>query len=134
MNEDPEMAAEALRLGAKGYVLKSAAAKELFDAVSEALAGRSYISPQIAQRTLGRLARPRDHDNAAKREERVLTVRQEEVLRFLAEGYSMKEIAAALHITPRTVAFHKYKMMEVLAVETSAELIRYAIARGLVSA
>ena len=51
----------------------------------------------------------------------MLTVRQEEVLRFLAEGYSMKEIAAALHITPRTVAFHKYKMMETLGVETSAE-------------
>ena len=70
----------------------------------------------------------------AAKKERVLTVRQEEVLRFLAEGYSMKEIASALHITPRTVAFHKYKMMEVLGVETSAELIKYAITNGLVSA
>lgn len=133
MNEDPELAAEALRLGASGYVLKSAAAKELFDAVAEALAGGSYISPQIAQRTLGRLARPGDGEGAGSKKERVLTVRQEEVLRFLAEGYSMKEIAAALHITPRTVAFHKYKMMETLGVETSAELIKYAIHNGLVS-
>ena len=134
MNEDPDLAAEALRLGASGFVLKSAAAKELFDAVAEALSGGSYISPQIAQRTLGRLARPASADSAEAKKERVLTVRQEEVLRFLAEGYSMKEIAAALSITPRTVAFHKYKMMEVLGVETSAELIKYAIANGLVSA
>lgn len=133
MNEDPAMAAEALRLGATGYVLKSAAAKELFDAVAEALEGRPYISPQIAQRTLGRLVNTRDDDDKPPKEERILTERQEEVLRFLAEGYSMKEIAASLHITPRTVAFHKYKMMEALGVETSADLIKYALTHGLVS-
>ena len=133
MNEDPELAAEALRLGANGFVVKSAAAKELFDAVAEALEGRSYISPQIAQKTLGRLAGRASQAEAEAKKGRDLTARQVEVLRFLAEGYSMKEIGAALHITPRTVAFHKYKMMEVLGLETSAELIKYAIAEGLVS-
>jgi DNA-binding NarL/FixJ family response regulator len=133
MNEDPELAAEALRLGASGYVLKSAAAKELFAAVAAARAGGTYISPQITSGTLGHLARPgRAGTKTDKPDKHELTERQVEVLRFLAHGYSMKETAAQLGITPRTVAFHKYRMMEALDLETSAELIRHAISIGLV--
>jgi DNA-binding NarL/FixJ family response regulator len=63
---------------------------------------------------------------------RELTPRQREVLQLLAEGHSMKQVAAHLNVTPRTVAFHKYRMMEQLNIKSSAELIQYAIKHHLV--
>lgn len=123
MNEDPEVAAEAFRAGASGYVLKNSAAGELLQAVHEAAAGRSYITPLAAGGVVGALLHRRDPDVGAVE----LSPRQREVLQLLAEGYTMKEIARLLGITPRTVAFHKYSMMEVLGLRSSAELIRFAV-------
>ena len=125
MNPDPDLAGEALRLGASGYVLKSSAAQELKQAIQEALRGRSYITPLITRDVVGSLIR----QPSSRRE---LTVRQREVLQLLAEGKSMKEVAAILDVTPRTVAFHKYRMMEQLRVKTSAELVRFAVQQGVV--
>jgi DNA-binding NarL/FixJ family response regulator len=125
MNPDPDLAGEALRLGASGYVLKSSAARELKQAILEALRGRSYITPLITSDVVGSLAQQR----APKSE---LTGRQREVLQLLAEGKSMKEAAAILDLTPRTVAFHKYRMMEQLHLKTSAELVKFAVRRGVV--
>jgi len=126
MNPDPDLAGEALRLGASGYVLKSSAAQELKQAIREALNGRTYITPLITRDVVGALLEPR-----APRQE--LTIRQREVLQLLAEGRSMKEVAAILDLTPRTVAFHKYRMMEQLRVKSSAELVQFAVRQGIVA-
>jgi DNA-binding NarL/FixJ family response regulator len=126
MNPDPDLAGEALRLGASGYVLKSSAAQELKQAIQEALRGRSYITPLITRDVVGSLIQQR-----ATRPE--LTARQREVLQLLAEGNSMKEVAAILDLTPRTVAFHKYRMMEQLRLKTSAELVKFAVREGVVA-
>jgi len=126
MNPNPDLASEALQFGASGYVLKSSAATELTQAIREALKGRSYITPLIAGEVVGSLAGSRD----GKPE---LTARQREVLQLLAEGRSMKQAADILNVAPRTVAFHKYRMMEQLGLKTSAELIRFAVRASLVA-
>jgi DNA-binding NarL/FixJ family response regulator len=126
MNPDPDLAGEALRLGASGYVLKSSAAQELKQAIHEALRGRSYITPLITRDVVGSLIQQRTSRNE-------LTTRQREVLQLLAEGKSMKEVAAILDLTPRTVAFHKYRMMEQLQLKSSAELVRFAVQQGVVA-
>ena len=125
MNPSPELAGDALRLGASGYVLKSSAATELKQAIHEAMKGRSYITPLITRDLVGSLTQPRG-------ESVDLTTRQAEVLQLLAEGRSMKETAAILNVTPATVAFHKYRMMDQLRLKTSAELVQYAVKRGVV--
>jgi len=125
MNPDPDLAREALRLGASGYVLKLSAARELKQAIQEALSGRSYLTPLITKDVVGNLI-----DRPTRMRE--LTGRQREVLQLLAEGKSMKEAAAILDLTPRTVAFHKYRMMEQLHLKTTAELVKFAVRRGIV--
>ena len=127
MNPDPDLAGEALRLGASGYVLKSSAAHELKQAIHEALRGRSYITTLITRDVVGSLIQ-----HQAGRPE--LTMRQREVLQLLAEGRSMKEVGAILNLTARTVAFHKYRMMSQLRVKTSAELVQFAVKQGIVGA
>ena len=126
MNPDPDLASEALRLGASGYVLKSSAAQELKQAIQESLRGRSYITPLITRDVVGSLIQQGTSRNE-------LTARQREVLQLLAEGKSMKEAAAILDLTPRTVAFHKYRMMEQLRLKTSAELVKFAVQQGVVA-
>ena len=126
MNADPETAAEALRAGALGYVLKSSAGGELKIAIRQALDGRSYITPLITREVVDSLIEQR-------RPMPALTSRQREVLQLLAEGRSMKEVGALLSLTPRTVAFHKYRMMEQLRIRSSAELVRFAVRHGLVA-
>jgi DNA-binding NarL/FixJ family response regulator len=126
MNSDPEMAAEALRIGALGYVLKASATSELRTAIRQALDGRSYITPLITRDVVDSLIDQRKRLP-------VLTSRQCEVLQLLAEGRSMKEVGAILKLTPRTVAFHKYRMMEQLRVRSSAELVRFAVKHGVVA-
>jgi len=126
MNPDPDLAGEALRLGASGYLLKSSAFQELKQAIHEALRGRSYITPLVAGDAVGSLI-----GHQTSRHE--LTMRQREVLQLLAEGRSMKEVGAILDVTPRTVAFHKYRMMEQLRLKTSAELVQFAVKQGVVA-
>ena len=130
MSLDPDLAAEAFRLGASGYVLKSSAASELNDAINEAVRGRTYLTPLMTKGMVGSFFQNvRLRKNSEK-----LTLRQKEVLQLLAEGRSMKEVAAVLKVTPRTVAFHKYTMMEHLRLKTSAELIQFAVKSSLVAA
>jgi DNA-binding NarL/FixJ family response regulator len=126
MTEDPDLASEAFRIGAAGYLVKRSAASELTTAIREVLQGRSYITPLITDGLIGTLLRP--PAPAAPR----LTPRQHEVLQLLAEGHSMKEIASVLNISPRTVAFHKYEMMEQLKVKTTAELVQYAVRNHII--
>ena len=127
MNEDPDVAVEAIRSGASAFLLKSSAASELFRAIQDVLKGKSYVTPRIARQMDEALAR--DHKPKAE----ILTHRQREVLQLLAEGKSMKEAADCLSVTPRTIAFHKYRAMEELGVKTSAELIRFAVRNRIVA-
>ena len=127
MNEDPDLAAEAFRSGASGYLLKRSAASELAIAIREAMQGRSYVTPLVTGGMVEALMRP-DHQGPAHE----LTPRQREVLQLLAEGRSMKEVAGVLNVTPRTVAFHKYQMMEQLNLKSTAELIQYAVRHHIV--
>jgi DNA-binding NarL/FixJ family response regulator len=123
MNEDPELAVEAMASGASGYVLKKSAAPELLQAMQSAIRGKSYVTPQIAramQQSFIRNPQGTSHPKS-------LTTRQREVVQLLAEGKSMKETAYVLKVTPRTVAFHKYRIMEDLGFKTNADLIQFAI-------
>jgi DNA-binding NarL/FixJ family response regulator len=124
MNADVDTAARAIDAGCSGYVLKSGGGKELLNAISKASVGRSYIAPEIAvavarRKTIGDERAPE------------LTDRQRQVLALLAGGRSMKQVGYTLGITRRTVAHHKYLMMETLGFENSAELICYAARQGL---
>lgn len=128
MNMAPDVAAEAFRRGASGYVVKSAAAEELVIAVRRALRSESYLSPFITRETVEFLLRS-DQGFADKR----LTRRQSEILQLLAEGMSMKEIANTLNLKPGTIAFHKYNIMQILGLKTNAGLLQYAIKHHLIA-
>jgi DNA-binding NarL/FixJ family response regulator len=128
-HRDPQYAAEAFRRKASGYLLKESAASELKIAIHQALKGRWYVSPAIAKGMLDEVLDPHPEDMKA----RELSGREREVLQLLAEGKSMKEVAGVLGISPRTVEFHKYRIMELLGVKTNAELVQYAIKYGLIA-
>ncbi|PYX43432.1 MAG: DNA-binding response regulator [Acidobacteria bacterium] len=129
MNMEPDVAAEAFRRGASGYVVKSATVLELVTAVRRALRSESYLSPLITRDTVDFLLRR----GGSFAEEKRLTPRQSEILQLFAEGMSMKEIAGVLNLKPGTVAFHKYNLMQVLGVKSNAGLLQYAIKHHLIS-
>ncbi len=131
MNHDADLAAEAFRRGASGYLLKTCAASELAIAVREVLRGKSYLSPMIAKDTVDFLIR---QDKKLVDEANKLTERQREVLQLLAEGKCMKEVASVLNLTTRTIAFHKYRIMDALNAKSNAELVQYAIRHHLIAA
>jgi DNA-binding NarL/FixJ family response regulator len=128
-NREPRFAIEAFRRHASGYLLKDSAASELTTAIRDALRGKSYVSPAIATGMRDEASSP-PVDQIALRE---LSSRERQVLQLLAEGKSMKEVAALLDISPRTVEFHKYRIMELLRVKTNAELVQQAIKLGLIA-
>jgi DNA-binding NarL/FixJ family response regulator len=129
MNDDPAMVTEAFRIGANGYLLKNSAASELFQAIDSVLQSKNYVSPEITEGMIGEFIK----NPTGEKVHHSLTVRQREVLQLLAEGNTMKEIASVLHITPRTVAFHKYQIMDQLNIKNNSELIQYAVKKGLIS-
>jgi DNA-binding NarL/FixJ family response regulator len=131
MNTDPVLAAEAFRRGASAFLLKTCAASELSVAIREVLKGMSYLSPAIAKETVDFLLR---QDKEFIDEGQRLTERQREVLQLLTEGKSMKEVAFALNVTTNTVAFHKYRIMEILNAKSNAELVQYAIRNHVIAA
>ena len=126
MHRDAAYARRALEAGAAGYVLKHSAAAELVLALHAALQGRTFVSPDIAADVFRAGKSPPVDPVAA------LTPRQREILRLLAEGKSAKEIASGLGLSARTVEDHKYRLMESLKIENSAELIHFAIKHGIV--
>jgi DNA-binding NarL/FixJ family response regulator len=128
-NREPRFAVEAFRRQASAYLLKDSAASELITAIREALQGRSYVSPAIAKAMVDETSVPAGGQAIA----RELSGREREVLQLLAEGKSMKEVAGVLDISPRTVEFHKYRIMELLRVKTNAELVQQAIKLGLIA-
>jgi DNA-binding NarL/FixJ family response regulator len=131
MNPDADVAAEAFARGASGYLLKTCAAVEMVLAVREVLRGKSYVSHGLSRDAIdfSRWQRKR-----LVQEEERLTDRQREVLQLLAEGKLMKEVGDILHMTARTVAYHKYRIMDVLGAKSSAELVKYAVRNHMVAA
>jgi DNA-binding NarL/FixJ family response regulator len=129
VSEDPDLAAEAFRAGASGFLLKNSAASELTQAIEEVFQGRSYVTPLATGCLVGSLLQAPEPAKKAGE----LSQRQREVLQLLAEGRTMKQIARILNITARTVAFHKYSMMQELGIKTSAELVQFAVKQHLVS-
>ena len=125
MHANAHVAAEVLRAGASGFVVKHAAGQELIAALHAVLGGRRYVNPDLAEDVLAALAEPSAPATGS------LTPRQRDVVRLLAEGRTMKEVAATLGVSPRTVETHKYQSMEALRLKTTAELIRYALEHGL---
>ncbi len=125
----PDVAAEAFRRGASGYLVKHCTADELGIAVRRVLHGESYLSPLITKDTVQYLLR----SDAVYEDEKQISARQREVLQLFAEGKSMKEIAYILGLKPGTVAFHKYKVMETLGISSNAGLIEYAVKHHMVS-
>ena len=127
MHEDADLAADAFRSGASAYLLKRSAASELVTAIREVMQGRSYVTPLITAGLVGSLLNVDEQKPAPE-----LTPRQREVLQLLAEGRSMKEVGNLLNLTARTVAFHKYRIMDQLKVKSTAELIQYAVRHHIV--
>lgn len=121
MHNDAALATRAIRAGASGFLLKHSAGEELVTAIQQALQGRVYLTPMLTRDVMERMAQP------ATESEPQLTARQREVLRLLVEGQRMKAIAAALQLSTRTVEAHKYEIMQVLDVHSTAELVRYAM-------
>ena len=132
MHAERIYADEALRAGASGYVLKLARAEELRHAIVEALAGRQYVTPLLTEHTEADAARmaPRGLPDAAGVD--ALTERQREVLRLIAKGRTTQEIADALAVSPKAVEFHRVRIRKVLGLSSTAALVRYAVAEGLV--
>jgi len=128
--EDPETVTEAFRAGASGFLLKNSAGSELLQAIREVTAGRVYVTTLATQGTVAL----RPYAPGLRKRNPGLSPRRREVPQLLAEGHSMKQVARILKLTPRTVAYHKYGMMEELGLRTSAKLIRYAVERRLVPA
>jgi DNA-binding NarL/FixJ family response regulator len=126
-DQDPDIAAQAFRLGASAYLLKNSAASELVHAMRLVMRGSPYVTPLMTQGMAGSVIHSFKRRTSPSR----LTLRQKEVLQLLAEGRSMKEAAFILKVSPRTVAYHKYLMMEHLHIRSSAELIEYALRSSL---
>jgi DNA-binding NarL/FixJ family response regulator len=126
VHTEAQLAAEAMRAGASGYLLKAAAGEELFEAIRVAMAGRVYLSPHITEDVL------RIISGRANQGERELTSRQREVLQLIAQGKRMKEIAADLNISVRTVEDHKSQLLVALGVKSTADLVKFAVKHGLV--
>ena len=127
-NHDQDMAREAFQLGAAAYVLKSSAASDLVRAMNEVVRGGTFVTPLLTRGMIGSFIQ-----NFRTAKPSHLTLRQKEVLQLLAEGHSMKGAAFVLNVSPRTVAYHKYTMMDHLSIRSTAELIEYAVKRSLVT-
>ena len=126
VHAEGRLAAEAMRAGASGYLLKHSAGEELFDAIRAVMEGRTYVTSLVTKDLLQTL----DHDPGSSSQS--LTPRQIEVLRLIAQGKRMKEIAHDLNLSIRTVEDHKYHLMQVLRLESNADLVRFAVKRNLV--
>jgi len=131
MNPDPELALAALQYGASGYLLKTCLGSELVNCIRSVVIGATVISPALKE-TVAQMRW--EGRKAVVSESERLTDRQREVLQLLAEGKVVKEVANILNLTPRTVGFHKYKIMKLIGAKSSAELVRYAVRNHITAA
>ena len=125
MHADIEWAAQALAVGASGYVIKQSAAEELSHAIQEALRNKTYITPRVV--------RDKESISHVSKHGMMLTAREREVLQLVAEGRTINGIAAILKVAGRTVVFHKTNIMDKLNLRTTADLTQYAVRHGMIS-
>jgi DNA-binding NarL/FixJ family response regulator len=130
MHDETIYVTEAMKTGARGYLLKSSAEEELLIAIREVMAGRRYITPLIPRATL-EVGKPGRQGESERRAE--LSARQKQVLQLIAEGRTAKEIAGILHLSVKTAEFHKYNIMRKLGLHNTAELTKYAMQQGLIT-
>jgi DNA-binding NarL/FixJ family response regulator len=130
MHQETQLAVDAFRAGAVGYLLKVSPGEELITAIGQVAQGRSYVSTLLAKDLITLLIEAAKQGSSGNTP---LTPRQREVLQLIAEGHTMKEIASILYISPRTAESHKYEIMQTLGMETTAALIQYAVRAKLVS-
>ena len=130
MYQETQLAVDAFRAGASGYLLKVSPAEELITAIGQVALGRAYVTTLLAKDLITILIEAAQKGSTG---DTPLTPRQREVLQLIAEGHTMKEVASILHISPRTAESHKYEIMQTLGMETTAALIRYAVRTRLVS-
>ena len=129
MHRDTQLAVEAFRAGASGYMLKVSPAEELITAIREVALGRAYVTTLLSKDLISLLVEAGEQGQG---DGSPLTPRQREVLQLIAEGRTMKEVASTLEISPRTAESHKYEIMHVLGVTTTAELVHYAVRNKLI--
>ena len=129
MHADATFVSEAIKAGASGYVLKRSAPEELVTAIEEVRRGRTYITPLVTRGFMDSILPPYLSGEPFGQ----LTPRQRQVLQLVAEGLSVKAVAEALHISPKTIEFHKSNIMRALGLRTTAELVKYAIKHGITS-
>lgn len=130
MHADPAYVNEAFKAGASGYLLKRSAGSELRQAIQSVMEGQCYVTPLVAKGLVQSVitgGKPPDL------KDRSLTGRQREVLQLVAEGLTVKQIASALNLSPKTVEFHKSQIMTQLDIHTTAELTKYALVHGLLT-
>lgn len=127
--EEPELIREAMQAGVSAFLPKTSPGGELLKALSEVLGGQKYITPKVTTVILNTMESPPEKISAVYR----LTGRQREVLQLVAQGKTMKEAATIMGVTPRTVAFHKYRVMEILRAKTSADLVQFAVKHNIVA-
>jgi DNA-binding NarL/FixJ family response regulator len=132
MHADEPYIARALQAGAKGYLLKDSLGKDLLNAVAAVAAGKSFFSPAIAKSMLDDYVR-RIADSTITDPYDTLSEREREVFQLVAEGHSNKDVATILSISPATVETHRARIMEKLDVHNTAELVLYAVRRGVIS-
>lgn len=130
MDQDPDLASWALRMGACGYLLKNSAGAELRQCLAAVRAGRRYLTAAVARGSISDLLL----QSGSPASPEGLSEREREVLQLLAEGHSMKQVAAALEISPRTVQFHKYRIMERFHLKSTAALVQFAVHNRLLAA
>ena len=128
MHAELDYVAEALRLGASGYLLKWSAEAELLHAIDTVMKGGLYLTPALPEGAAELLSA---NQRQVHRKSHVLSVREREVLQLVVEGKSAKQIADVLHVSPKTVEFHKYRMLKKLGLHSTVELARYAVERDL---
>lgn len=130
MHADRVYAAEAFDAGALGFVVKHAASAELWQAINAVVSGGAYVSPLVGgQGAIGVKGRAKLRQSLASRR---LSTRQRQVLQLIAEGDSIKQVAIRLKLAPKTVEFHKYRIMRDFAIDSSAQLIQFALRHGLI--
>lgn len=130
MHRETQLAVDAFRAGASGYLLKVSPVEEIITAIQQVAQGRAYVTTLLSKDLITLLLEAGRHSGTG---DSPLTVRQREVLQLIAEGRTMKEVASILNISPRTAESHKYEIMETLAVQTTAELVQYAIRMKLIA-
>jgi DNA-binding NarL/FixJ family response regulator len=127
MQDDPNLAAAALELGPVAFVLKHSAGSELFEAINEVMRGHSYLTPKLrATDWVEAKARARQFSKN-------MTPRQRDIVQLFAEGRPMKEIAGFLHLSEKTVEFHKHHIMVAFNLKNNADLVLFALSQGLIA-